>query len=387
MVRRVAGLVLAALLLAAVALPPRARAAEGPAASLTVHGSYEGGSLEGLPLSVYRVGGLNAAGAPALSPEYARYGVSLDPVDAATWKSAAEMLAGYIQRDRAAADGDAVLGADGAARFTGLAEGIYLVRGDRLEGKGFYFDPEPFLVALPRATDKGPSYQVSVNLKGEGTPRSSEPVSIKVLKLWKGQADPDRLPKSIAVDLLRDGEVFDTVELTAAEGWRHIWTDLDAASTWQVVEHAVPEGYAVTVGREGNAFVLTNRFELTGASVQKVWRDGANAKSRPKSIEIQLLRDGRPHETVTLSEANGWRHAWDSLDAGHAWSVAEPAVPAGYVSEVTQDGGAFTVTNTFGTPPSLLPQTGDLWWPVPALAAAGALCYLIARLTRPRSAR
>ena len=379
---------LAVVIALASALPaPASAAAAGEEASLTVRASDEVRALTGLELSVYRVGEIEPDGTPELLPAFAGYGVALDPADTATWKAAAETLASYITRDRATPDESRSVGSDGLARFDGLETGLYLVRGECLEGADFTYDPEPFLIALPRAAATGAEYDVTVAIKGEGAPRSAETTSLKVVKVWRGQADESQIPASIDVDLLRDGGLDETVTLSAATGWRHVWEDLEAGHTWSVVEHEVPRGWALTSSREGNAILLTNRYEVTKASVKKVWRDGANASSRPKSVDVALLRDGKEFETVTLSEANGWSHSWDALEAGHAWSVAEPRVPAGYVSEVTQDGTAFTVTNTFGPRTSLLPKTGDIWWPVPVLLSAGMLCYLFARVSRRREAR
>lgn len=51
--------------------------------------------------------------------------------------------------------------------------------------------------------------------------------------------------------------------------------------------------------------------------------------------------------------------------------------------KVQQEGTTFIVTNTCSkptTPPQpdkpTLPQTGQLWWPVPLLACGGMLCFL-----------
>ena len=91
-------------------------------------------------------------------------------------------------------------------------------------------------------------------------------------------------------------------------------------------------------------------------------------------------------EAVLLAE-NSWRYAWDNLDPSATWLVAEADVPEGYTVSVSCEGSVFTVLNTAKTPlPSTdggnapdggtrLPQTGQLWWPVPVLLAGGlALC-------------
>ena len=81
-------------------------------------------------------------------------------------------------------------------------------------------------------------------------------------------------------------------------------------------------------------------------SVEKVWACD-NAESRPGAIPAQLLRNGEPAGTVTLSESKGWKHTWYGLNDVYTWTVAEANVPEGYTSEVSRNGMIFTITNTY----------------------------------------
>ena len=51
---------------------------------------------------------------------------------------------------------------------------------------------------------------------------------------------------------------------------------------------------------------------------------------------------------------------------------------------MTHQGDTFLITNHRETTPGL-PQTGQLWWPVPLLAAAGLVCLILGVLSRKRS--
>lgn len=151
---------------------------------------------------------------------------------------------------------------------------------------------------------------------------------------------------------------------------------------------------AVTIKAEETA-VTPEPVEYT---VAKVWQGGENA--RPLSVTVQLLCDGQPDRTVTLNALNGWRYTWTS-EPGHLWQVAEQNVPDGFAVAVEQDGLAFTVTNTWqqpgqpeqpgstpvpGTPSTggTLPQTGQLWWPVPLLVILGVICVGVGRFRARR---
>lgn len=148
--------------------------------------------------------------------------------------------------------------------------------------------------------------------------------------------------------------------------------------------------------------------ELVDIDVIKVWEDEGNEKSRPTSIEVELLRGSEVYDTQTLSESNNWKYTWNDLSAESEWSVVEKNVPSDYTVKMSQTGGKYIITNTSTTtkptattaitatttanpnvtttaaettPPKPdnpdLPQTGMLWWPVGLLAAGGLALILV----------
>ena len=128
--------------------------------------------------------------------------------------------------------------------------------------------------------------------------------------------------------------------------------------------------------------------------VIKVWKDDCHKSQRPKTITIQLMCDGKAYgDPVTLPENGRWQHTWTGLDVNHKWTVTE-ATQKGYKDpEVRQEGNTFIVTNTCNrsaVPDSPsnpdLPQTGQLWWPVPVLLCAGAL-FVVVGLIRRRGSK
>lgn len=109
----------------------------------------------------------------------------------------------------------------------------------------------------------------------------------------------------------------------------------------------------------------------------KIWKDEGNEDERPQEVTVQLLCDGEIYDEQVLNAANNWSHAWENLDASHNWQLVEKEVPKHYTVTVTQQDVTFVVVNTGDNPPPpddpTLPQTGMLWWPVPVLAATGAV--------------
>ena len=124
--------------------------------------------------------------------------------------------------------------------------------------------------------------------------------------------------------------------------------------------------------------------------VVKVWKDTGYTSKRPKSITVYLLRDGAIHDEQKLTKDNNWRYEWTGLPAGYRWTIVEKEV-SGYTSDTVVDGSLTTITNTYDAPTPTtdssgkLPQTGQLWWPVPVLLCAGLL-FIVIGLIRRRNA-
>lgn len=215
--------------------------------------------------------------------------------------------------------------------------------------------------------------------------KEEETTTITAVKVWNDAGFDQNRPTSITVELLQDGVVFDTVTLDRDNNWMYQWTGLSADATWTTREVSVP-GYTTTTERDGNVFVITNTVippetppEPVDRSVLKIWKnDEEHVAERPAGIEAALLRDGEVYEIVTLNEANGWRYDWTNLDGAYEWTVKEVTVLDSYTTTVLQDGDLFILTNTY----SVIPQTGQLWWPVPLLVMGGLTLIVIGLLQR-----
>ena len=359
--------------------------------SLTVECKCDCSLLSGVVFGIYRVADMDEAGRFILSSDFEDYPISLKQDTASGWRALAETLAQYVNRDNVPSLNHGSTGADGKVTFADLKVGLYLVCGYRYINGDFTYNPEPFLISLPNLNESDTwIYDVKVNCKGEGYYDSPETTSIKVLKVWKNDEDTQSRPEQIEIQLLKNGKVLDTVILSAENSWRHTWTELDADFVWSVTEKTVPNDYTLLISKEGSTYVLTNTYtpEFTEVEVEKIWEDAGHESERSTSIEVQLLCDGKVYETVILNSANQWKYTWANLESGHEWKVKESSSLAHYTSKVTQDGGKFTIVNTFVPPDNPkkppLPQTGQLWWPIPVLLGAGLLFIIIGICKRKR---
>ncbi|RKM56401.1 Cna B-type domain-containing protein [Butyrivibrio sp. X503] len=155
------------------------------------------------------------------------------------------------------------------------------------------------------------------------------------------------------------------------------------------------------------------QFEL-----HKRWNDSGNENVRPTSISVLIKRNGEEYKRVTLNSGNGWSYSWKDKP-GYIWEFEETIEGnnSSYTVSITKNEDSdglmvvYTMTNTYndttppppgppGTPPGgppstppgppqfpdvlgairelpavlgarRLPQTGQLWWPLPILLIVG----------------
>ena len=90
----------------------------------------------------------------------------------------------------------------------------------------------------------------------------------------------------------------------------------------------------------------TQKVETATLTVNKVWASD-KASSRPKSVNMQLYRDGSAYGApVQLDANNNWSYTWKDLDKNYKWTVDEPTVPTGYTKTSKTTGTVCTITNT-----------------------------------------
>ncbi|MFJ8455839.1 Cna B-type domain-containing protein, partial [Bacillus paramycoides] len=166
-------------------------------------------------------------------------------------------------------------------------------------------------------------------------------------KTWNDNNATDR-PEMIKVDLLQNGKVVDTKEVTAASEWKYTFDKLQAydaegkAYKYEVKEQAV-EGYKSKV----NGYDITNtKVGETKVEGTKTWNDN-NATDRPSTIKVDLLQNGKVVDTKEVTAATNWKYTFDKLQAydaegkAYKYEVKEQAVP-GYESKVN----GTDITNT-----------------------------------------
>ena len=101
-------------------------------------------------------------------------------------------------------------------------------------------------------------------------------VGITVNKVWN--CDTGNIPDSITVNLLRNGAVYQTATLSAANNWTYTWTGLSVKNGSTVynyeVQEVVPDGftasYTYTSTSGSTEVTITNTIQTFGLDITKV---------------------------------------------------------------------------------------------------------------------
>lgn len=219
----------------------------------------------------------------------------------------------------------------GYVDFENLPEGIYLVTGSSGTIGDFVYTPKPALITITSDSED----LIEAGVKYTVVAGSAE-IAYAVEKVWAVQEGVD-CPQSVTVQLFRNGELYDEVVLNAENNWFHRWEDLSSDYDWYVIEKDIPSDYSVSITLDSSIFTIENK-----------------STTPPGSSDTSSDTDvTEPTETEpTATETSG--------------TEPEPSDTTTTASSVV-DGG--------NTPD--LPYTGQLWYPVPILFAAGALLFLV----------
>ncbi|WP_116500423.1 Cna B-type domain-containing protein, partial [Bacillus paramycoides] len=205
------------------------------------------------------------------------------------------------------------------------------------EGKAYKYEVKEQPIDGYKSEVKG--YDITNTKVGE--------TKVEGTKTWNDNNATDR-PSSIKVDLLQNGKVVDTKEVTAETNWKYTFEKLQAydaegkAYKYEVKEQPVA-GYESKV----NGTDITNtKVGKTKVEGTKTWNDG-NAKDRPEMIKVDLLQNGKVVDTKEVTAATEWKYAFENLQAydtngaAYKYEVKEQAVD-GYKPEVN----GYDITNT-----------------------------------------
>ena len=178
-----------------------------------------------------------------------------------------------------------------------------------------------------------------------------EVTAITGTKTWNDNDDQDgKRPTSITVNLLADGNVYDSKTVTATTNWTYAFDNLPVYANGQKVTYTVSEdevvGYETTI----DGFNITNSYtpETTSVSGQKVWDDANNQDGkRPNSIKVRLLANGTEVATKDVTAADNWTYNFTDLPKYADGKEIVYTVTEDTVADYTTAIDGTTITNSY----------------------------------------
>jgi len=260
--------------------------------------------------------------------------------DAETVASVAESLKRLTIADDIEKREEGFTNASGAVTFTGLEDGLYLIWGDILQVGDTIYVPSAIFFEMNGQNANVLNAYPKIVLRT----LSDTMIVYSARKVWEN--DDDQLwnrAVSITVERYRDNEYYDEFVLSEDNNWTYEWEDAEA-HTWFVYEKDIPENYTVSYKENQTQYLIINTFE----------DDSQISSTTTATTETS---------TTTTTETTVTTTTEDSSTTSTSQSQSQTTTSK---TTTTQ-----TVETTTTVTTDKIPQTGQLWWPVPGLAAGG----------------
>ncbi len=347
--------------------------------------------------------------------DFSSYNVSLDD------DNAASTLAAFALRDNITPYETEVTNDSNNAYFDNVPSGIYLVTGDTFITGDLKYSVMPVLTYV--FDDK---VEITAKYQKEKISTSSNSYKIGVVKVWGGSERED----NVIAQLLKNGSIYDEVELNQSNNWRYTWTGLDQSADWVVVERDVPFKYNISIEKDGDVFIIVNTYtsdtpdspggsnppNTTEASTETTTKHTPSGGGNVKYITTTETTTETTTkaaaeivtETTTKSSYNDFGNdSEDTTNDGESYNDSTPAgtfddtanKPSEDIDESSpndndtekddnkENNNKNSTSNSSNNPSSSdekLPQTGQLWLPVPVMAFLGMIFTIFGLFERQK---
>ncbi len=212
----------------------------------------------------------------------------------------------------------------------------------------------------------------SPKVEGQTITNSHTPEQVKVSgqKVWDDADDQDgKRPTSITVKVMDGSTIVDTLEVTAANGWKFESKDLPKYRNGQEIVYTLSEVSVAQYETKIDKFTITNSYtpETVKVSGQKVWEDANNQDGkRPASIKVKILDGDKVVDELEVTAATDWKFESKDLPKNKKgkkinYTVLEEVTVEGYSSSQEQAiDGSFTLTNSYK--PTQIAVKGTAVW-------------------------
>lgn len=298
--------------------------------NLTVHTKYEDTDISGVSVHIYAVS------------ELAEEGI----VDSqASDSDAVKIIADQVNSGELSEYSNGTTGSDGRIDFNNVPDGSYFIKCDSIKKDKTTYSFQDSLISMPYFDAEGNStYEVTVVPKVEVITEAEDPETYYVYKRWSDSGHTKKRPSEITVYIYLDGSLYNTVKLNSSNSWQYSWS-YEKGHTWSVAEESIKK-YRTVIDSSGTSFTITNTYKSSGG--------GGSSDDDDDDDD-----DG----TVTTTS---------TTDSGTLGSASDPISDA-----VDAAAGVLGDMEAGVLGDRLLPQTGQLWWPLPVLILLGIIFFVV----------
>ena len=310
--------------------------------------------VQGLKWNLYRIGSFDGEKI-TLEGEFARLPVDVTDISASGLADAASTLRefAFIYKYKTVDSGNSKK--DGTVEMKYDEAGVYLIAAKQLTKDGVTYIPTPAIFFLDPESE--PEKTIYPKIKKDAV-LTGEIERFQLVKVWENAENLPTKPTEIVVDIYRDHDLYDTVTLAEANNWSYSWEE-DMGYEWSILERKLPEGCSVIYRKDGRQYIVVNTYVPDFSFDWEV-------NFPPPTIETTTTSTATTTSTTTTATKD---------------IVAEDSETMTTTTSTTDTTTTTTTTvkktTKKTTTTSKLPQTGQLWWPVPVMAGAGVVLVAV----------
>ena len=331
--------------------------------------------LPNLTWKLYRVGSYSSSGELLLEGDFADYPVNGKLTTTAEVQDAADTLANLTVVDAIAPLSTGKTDQSGAVTFAPLETGAYLITGKPVVVGDKRYIPAPALLYLTEESGSD-TFQWNIYPKFTVKPFStSSTVRYSVEKVWlHDEGMTMNCPEDLVIQLYCDDVMREEVTLNEANGWSYSWEG-NSLEEWHVKELVVPKNYLVVYKQNDTQFLIFNSHNQTGSQELTTAPITTTTTTETTTVTTETILSETETtilETTTSvgsSIVSGGTAIVSTTETGTATTTSGSGTTSTGSSGSTTSGSGTGTTVTTTKP--TLPATGQLWWPVPCLAAGG----------------
>lgn len=236
--------------------------------------------------------------------------------------------------------------ARGSLTFPALEDGLYLVWGETLRIGDTTYIPSALFFEMNGADTALLNAYPKIVIRT----RDDSDVRYSVRKVWQNDESQEwNRTVSIIAERYRNNQLYDEVTLSEENDWTFVWSDSDE-NEWFVREKVIPAHYTVTYKDNHTQYLIVNTYE-----------GETSVTTTAASVTTTDTAAATTNTIASSTTASGSRSTTETL-------AIRPS----------------TTTHTVTSVENKVPQTGQLWWPVPALAGGGVLLIGIGAALRKK---